>query len=435
MLEQIQKDWHAAITSSTRKLIRHEQIEVKGEKITKSQIVEFQFRGIKAYMELELFHGDENQPADKRRYRNTVQIPSTNKQVVIYPREWSSKVEKMMAILVAFTKGREHENRVAIRRQQAIARETQKFVKSCVSGLEKTTFNKDEKAFILKWLDSNADPKNMSWIKVLLDVLVKYHAYITGRGLIEYNFDLGNEINSYVPNCYDTCARIINASTHPNGAKFLPMRVANILFLEEKTIRMPGEENDPRKVSVGIYVMRTMFAMIWDVCTEASAFDRSRLFVYICEFLGAYYAYATGIPVDKQCAITQERFIKKKNRDAARRINGETGNRGQRFRERPQGPILNLGDAYGDVLEQAVSRSKQDKRFKPDEYEEEDEEKYNKVKKSKPVVIVPEVEDDEPEVEEEIPDTTEEVDDAPIEETPVQNLGAISDILDKADLL
>ena len=120
MLEQLQKDWKSAITSNERKLIRQDVIDVNGEKVVKSQKVLFMFRNIEAFMDLELFRGDEHLPREKRRYRNTVQVPSTNKQVVIFPREWKSPVEKMMTILIAFTKGRDHEDRVAIRRQMAV---------------------------------------------------------------------------------------------------------------------------------------------------------------------------------------------------------------------------------------------------------------------------------------------------------------------------
>ena len=376
MLEQMQKDWRAAITSENRKLLRQDIIEVNGEKVVKSQKVLFQFRGVDAFMELELFRGDETLPAAKRRYRNTVQVPSTNKQIVVYPHEWKSQTEKIMTILIAFTKGRDHEDRVAIRRQMAMMRENEKIFDEFKNSLSKTSFDEEEKTFIVNWIDNNVNARKMNWNRVLLEVLVKYHNYITGRGLIELGINLGQEAGKHLKRCYDTAARIINASTHQNGKRYLPREVANPLFLEI------------REVPMAIYVVRSLFAKIWDRCFEEGNSDNSMLFAWICDFLGAYYSMVTGIALDKHCAELQQRFIEANNRRMARKLNGNQGSPNKRFREPVQGPIMTFGDEYGDVLDQAAKAVRQkaprvnpkDKLYEEDEAAEESFEKDQKPK-------------------------------------------------------
>ena len=416
MLEQLQKDWKSAITSNERKLIRQDVIDVNGEKVVKSQKVLFMFRNIEAFMDLELFRGDEHLPREKRRYRNTVQVPSTNKQVVIFPREWKSPVEKMMTILIAFTKGRDHEDRVAIRRQMAVMRENDIVVEQFKSSLNKTSFDDDERSFIINWLDNNTNPKKVSWNKVLLEILVKYHNYVTGRGLIELGINLGPESSKHIRRCFDTAARVINASTHQNGKRYLPREVANPLFLEI------------RDVPMAIYVVRSMYAKIWDRCFEEGNSDNSVLFAWVCDFLGAYYSKVTGIPLDKHCQELQQRFIEAANRRAARRINGTNGT-GRNFREPVQGPIMTLGDEYGDVLDQAAKALKHERVNKKDrDYEEKElpqEERKPQKRKFRPAVVTVETEESD----------ANETQTEKFEESESSNLGSVGDAFDRADLL
>ena len=416
MLEQLQKDWKSAITSNERKLIRQDVIDVNGEKVVKSQKVLFMFRNIEAFMDLELFRGDEHLPREKRRYRNTVQVPSTNKQVVIFPREWKSPVEKMMTILIAFTKGRDHEDRVAIRRQMAVMRENDIVVEQFKSSLNKTSFDDDERSFIINWLDNNTNPKKVSWNKVLLEILVKYHNYVTGRGLIELGINLGPESGKHVRRCFDTAARVINASTHQNGKRYLPREVANPLFLEI------------RDVPMAIYVVRSMYAKIWDRCFEEGNSDNSVLFAWVCDFLGAYYSKVTGIPLDKHCQELQQRFIEAANRRAARRINGTNGT-GRNFREPVQGPIMTFGDEYGDVLDQAAKALKHERVNKKDrDYEEKElpqEERKPQKRKFRPAVVTVETEESD----------ANETQTEKFEESESSNLGSVGDAFDRADLL
>ena len=416
MLEQLQKDWKSAITSNERKLIRQDVIDVNGEKVVKSQKVLFMFRNIEAFMDLELFRGDEHLPREKRRYRNTVQVPSTNKQVVIFPREWKSPVEKMMTILIAFTKGRDHEDRVAIRRQMAVMRENDIVVEQFKASLNKTSFDDDERSFIINWLDNNTNPKKVSWNKVLLEILVKYHNYVTGRGLIELGINLGPESSKHIRRCFDTAARVINASTHQNGKRYLPREVANPLFLEI------------RDVPMAIYVVRSMYAKIWDRCFEEGNSDNSVLFAWVCDFLGAYYSKVTGIPLDKHCQELQQRFIEAANRRAARRINGTNGT-GRNFREPVQGPIMTFGDEYGDVLDQAAKALKHERVNKKDrDYEEKElpqEERKPQKRKFRPAVVTVETEESE----------AKETQTEKFEESESSNLGSVGDAFDRADLL
>ena len=416
MLEQLQKDWKSAITSNERKLIRQDVIDVNGEKVVKSQKVLFMFRNIEAFMDLELFRGDEHLPREKRRYRNTVQVPSTNKQVVIFPREWKSPVEKMMTILIAFTKGRDHEDRVAIRRQMAVMRENDIVVEQFKSSLNKTSFDDDERSFIINWLDNNTNPKKVSWNKVLLEILVKYHNYVTGRGLIELGINLGPESGKHIRRCFDTAARVINASTHQNGKRYLPREVANPLFLEI------------RDVPMAIYVVRSMYAKIWDRCFEEGNSDNSVLFAWVCDFLGAYYSKVTGIPLDKHCQELQQRFIEAANRRAARRINGTNGT-GRNFREPVQGPIMTFGDEYGDVLDQAAKALKHERVNKKDrDYEEKElpqEERKPQKRKFRPAVVTVETEESD----------ANETQTEKFEESESSNLGSVGDAFDRADLL
>ena len=416
MLEQLQKDWKSAITSNERKLIRQDVIDVNGEKVVKSQKVLFMFRNIEAFMDLELFRGDEHLPREKRRYRNTVQVPSTNKQVVIFPREWKSPVEKMMTILIAFTKGRDHEDRVAIRRQMAVMRENDIVVEQFKASLNKTSFDDDERSFIINWLDNNTNPKKVSWNKVLLEILVKYHNYVTGRGLIELGINLGPESGKHIRRCFDTAARVINASTHQNGKRYLPREVANPLFLEI------------RDVPTAIYVVRSMYAKIWDRCFEEGNSDNSVLFAWVCDFLGAYYSKVTGIPLDKHCQELQQRFIEAANRRAARRINGTNGT-GRNFREPVQGPIMTFGDEYGDVLDQAAKALKHERVNKKDrDYEEKElpqEERKPQKRKFRPAVVTVETEESD----------ANETQTEKFEESESSNLGSVGDAFDRADLL
>ena len=416
MLEQLQKDWKSAITSNERKLIRQDVIDVNGEKVVKSQKVLFMFRNIEAFMDLELFRGDEHLPREKRRYRNTVQVPSTNKQVVIFPREWKSPVEKMMTILIAFTKGRDHEDRVAIRRQMAVMRENDIVVEQFKASLNKTSFDDDERSFIINWLDNNTNPKKVSWNKVLLEILVKYHNYVTGRGLIELGINLGPESGKHIRRCFDTAARVINASTHQNGKRYLPREVANPLFLEI------------RDVPMAIYVVRSMYAKIWDRCFEEGNSDNSVLFAWVCDFLGAYYSKVTGIPLDKHCQELQQRFIEAANRRAARRINGTNGT-GRNFREPVQGPIMTFGDEYGDVLDQAAKALKHERVNKKDrDYEEKElpqEERKPQKRKFRPAVVTVETEESD----------ANETQTEKFEESESSNLGSVGDAFDRADLL
>ena len=416
MLEQLQKDWKSAITSNERKLIRQDVIDVNGEKVVKSQKVLFMFRNIEAFMDLELFRGDEHLPREKRRYRNTVQVPSTNKQVVIFPREWKSPVEKMMTILIAFTKGRDHEDRVAIRRQMAVMRENDIVVEQFKASLNKTSFDDDERSFIISWLDNNTNPKKVSWNKVLLEILVKYHNYVTGRGLIELGINLGPESGKHIRRCFDTAARVINASTHQNGKRYLPREVANPLFLEI------------RDVPMAIYVVRSMYAKIWDRCFEEGNSDNSVLFAWVCDFLGAYYSKVTGIPLDKHCQELQQRFIEAANRRAARRINGTNGT-GRNFREPVQGPIMTFGDEYGDVLDQAAKALKHERVNKKDrDYEEKElpqEERKPQKRKFRPAVVTVETEESD----------AKETQTEKFEESESSNLGSVGDAFDRADLL
>ena len=416
MLEQLQKDWKSAITSNERKLIRQDVIDVNGEKVVKSQKVLFMFRNIEAFMDLELFRGDEHLPREKRRYRNTVQVPSTNKQVVIFPREWKSPVEKMMTILIAFTKGRDHEDRVAIRRQMAVMRENDIVVEQFKASLNKTSFDDDERSFIISWLDNNTNPKKVSWNKVLLEILVKYHNYVTGRGLIELGINLGPESGKHIRRCFDTAARVINASTHQNGKRYLPREVANPLFLEI------------RDVPMAIYVVRSMYAKIWDRCFEEGNSDNSVLFAWVCDFLGAYYSKVTGIPLDKHCQELQQRFIEAANRRAARRINGTNGT-GRNFREPVQGPIMTFGDEYGDVLDQAAKALKHERVNKKDrDYEEKElpqEERKPQKRKFRPAVVTVETEESD----------ANETQTEKFEESESSNLGSVGDAFDRADLL
>lgn len=410
MLEQLQKDWKAAITSADRKLIRQDIIEVNGERVVKSQKVLFKFRNTEAFMDLELFRGDEHLSREKRRYRNTVQVPSTNKQVIIYPREWDSPVEKMMTILIAFTKGRDHEDRMAIRRQLAVIRENDIVVEQFRTSLNKTSFDEDEKSFIINWLDNNIKSKKVSWNKVLLEIIVKYHNYVTGRGLIELGINLGHDSSKHVNRCYDTAARIINASNHPNGKRYLPREVANPLFLEIKDVLMP------------IYVVRSMYAKIWDRCFEEGNSDNSVLFVWICDFLGAYYSKVTGVPLEKHCQDIQQRFIEAANRRAARRISGKNGT-GRNFREPVQGPIMTVGDEYGNVLDQAVKSLKHERVDKNRECEEE--ELKPQKRKFRPAVVTVETEESE----------YKETQTEKFEKSEDSDLGSVGDAFDRADLL
>lgn len=424
MLEQLQKDWKAAITSNERKLLKQDFCEgADGQQVVKHQKVLFKFRNTEAIMELELFRGDEMlEDPKKRRYRNTVQVPSTNKQVVIFPREWKSPVEKMMTILIAFTKGRDHEDRVAIRRQLAVMRENDKVIDEFKARLNKTSFDNDEKNFIVQWLDNNSNSRKMLWNRVLLEILVKYHNYITGRGLIELGINLGPEANRHVRRCYDTAAKIISASTHDNGKRYLPREVANPLFLGIKDVPM------------AIYVVRSMFAKIWDRCFEEGNNDNSMLFAWVCDFLGAYYAKITGVPLENHCTELQQRYVEAKNRRTARKIEGRN-NQQRRFREAPQGPIVTIEDAYGDVLDQAAEQVR--KRFDKKErvnpkdrrYEEDGEaeatleqpQKPQLKRKLRPVVVTAE--------------TAESNEQSNFEEQDTKDLGSIGDAFDKADLL
>ena len=251
---------------------------------------------------------------------------------------------------------------------------------------------------------------------MLLEILVKYHNYVTGRGLIELGINLGPESGKHIRRCFDTAARVINASTHQNGKRYLPREVANPLFLEI------------RDVPMAIYVVRSMYAKIWDRCFEEGNSDNSVLFAWVCDFLGAYYSKVTGIPLDKHCQELQQRFIEAANRRAARRINGTNGT-GRNFREPVQGPIMTFGDEYGDVLDQAAKALKHERVNKKDrDYEEKElpqEERKPQKRKFRPAVVTVETEESE----------AKETQTEKFEESESSNLGSVGDAFDRADLL
>lgn len=421
MLLQLQKDWQSAITSNERKLVKQDFITNKnGERVIRHQKVLFKFRNVDAVMDLELFHGDEALPIANRRYRNTVLVPSTNKSIELYPREWKSPVDKMMAILIAFTKGRDHEDRVAIRRQRAVIRENDKVVNEYKSRLSKTSFDNEEINFVVQWLDNNSNMRKMSWNKTLLQILIAYHNYITGRGLIELGINLGPDAATHISRCYSTLARILISSTHQTGKRYLTREKAGPLFLTSKEVALP------------IYVVRSLFSKIWDKCFEDDAHDSSFLFVWVCDFLGAYYAKITGIPVDKHCVDIQQRIVDARNRRVARKLEGRNGS-DRRFRDRPQGPIITIDAAYGDVLDEALEKSKKQNsknrnNKKNRQHEEEtdvredvEEQPQPKLKrKLRPVVVTEVVK---------TPSDNVEVD------APQENLGSVSDAFAKIDLM
>ena len=238
--------------------------------------------------------------------------------------------------------------------------------------------------------------------------------------MIELGINLGPESGKHIRRCYDTAARIINVSTHQNGKRYLPREVANPFFLEI------------RDVPIAIYVVRSLFAKIWDRCFEEANNDNSTLFVWICDFLGAYYSKVTGIPLDKHCTELQQKFIEANNRRMARKLNGTPNNPNKKFREPIQGPIMTVGDEYGDVLDEAAKAITKQRRervnpkeraYEDDAEREEQLSKPHPKQKLRPAVITVETA-------ESVEEPTEK-----FEESEQENLGSMSEAFDKSDLL
>ena len=81
------------------------------------------------------------------------------------------------------------------------------------------------------------------------------------------------------------------------------------------------------------------------------------MFRYFLNYLGAYYAQVTGIPLDKHCTEIQQKFIAMRNREQNRRLNGNP-NPANRFREPKHAPILAFDGELGAALDEAFEKTK-----------------------------------------------------------------------------
>ena len=346
MLIDYMREWNAATSPTAQKVVESEtKIKiVNGERVIVEQLQEATFQNVKCHLKFTLFKGHETLPPKSRDYKRRLIVPSTSKEVLLYPRNWASKAEKMMHILMAIRPGRDHEEHLLKLQQRAMVRMNKEIIDHYKDELVKTTYTPEEQDFLVQWVDKNTLTNTLSWNSCLFEILIKYHHQITGRGIIETGFNLGSEVAFHVKRSYGIAAEVINAANNSRN-DFLYREIATKLFLSA----------DPNKDPVARCYVRLAYSGMWDMCHDKSKVygDSERLFVYVCRCIAAYYEKVTGISVEEECAFMTRKRNAHSDRVAKRTLNGTTKSQTEQLVD-PSTPITTFGAEFGDVLSQAV---------------------------------------------------------------------------------
>ena len=353
MYNEIAATWSAAINSCDRKVLYQTTVPgLNGENVVKVQKIKFSCWNIEAIMEMELYNGDERKQPNQRRYKQTLIVPSTNKRALL-TRQWKSTIDKLMAIIIAFTKGREHEDRLMLRRQKAIKEENESLLKDKLVDLEKTTFTKKECEFIFNWIVEHTDPRNIMRNMTVMRVFIELHNRITGRGLIELGFNLGNESNLYLDMCYVLTAKCFLCSKLNDSVRYISNTKASKLFIQE---------NDYD--SFAKHVAKMLFALTLDICREDDPHHGNEVFMFVCELFAAYYEWITNKPFQKKLEEVEASHIAWQNRKSANRFGVSNGSSVSPADILPMGTV---GEEFADVLNNAIVHNDKRNGRKPNE--------------------------------------------------------------------
>lgn len=338
MLKQFFYDWNTAIQSRT---IVNETRNPAG--VITMQETKFTFRDVEITMFSRILPGSDKLPAEKRKWVSEMFVPSTNK--IIPSVRYNSKARCAAEIIAALIPGRAHEDLVEARNQRRRKQYMEKLYNDRKVRLAQTSFSAEEQEFILNWMQGHAIVGRVSWDDAIVDILCKYHAYITGIGLADHGINLNEEANLHIGRMYNTaCQLITEAFVDKKGLLALTRGSLSRNFLAPR-------EN----VKYGIYVVRSGYAKIFDECTLSTKF------MHVVALIAAYYAKLTGVSVDDRIAELKAYREKQKERKHDRAFKGNNHKSGNNkmvstysTRMAPIGSTI--GDAFGDVLDEAVKK-------------------------------------------------------------------------------
>lgn len=336
MLNQFFYDWNTAIQSRT---IVNETRNPAGVIIM--QETKFKFRDVEITMFSRILPGSDKLPPEKRRWASEMFVPSTNK--IIPSVRYNSKARCAAEILAALIPGRAHEDLVEARNQNRRKQFMEKLNSTRKARLAQTSFATEHQEFILDWIQNHVIAGRVSWDDTLVDILCKYHAYITGIGLSEHSINLNEEARLHIGRMYNTACQLISESfTDKKGLPALTRGSLSRNFLAPRD-----------NIKYGVYVVRSAYAKIFDECTLSTKF------MHVVALIAEYYAKVTGVSIEDRIAEMKAYREKQKEKKFHKEFKGHsaksTNNNTVATYSTRMTPIgSTIGDAFGDVLDQAV---------------------------------------------------------------------------------
>ncbi len=328
MLNQFFADWNTAMQSRT---IISELKSRSG--VILNQETEFTFRDTKIVMYSKLVAGGENLPANKRKWDNGLYVPSTKK--VIPATTHKSRTKCAVAILLALTPGYEHEDRIALRKQNREKRIADNYKNQHKQALAGTTFTTDEINLIVDWVENNAVNNHYSWGGIIIDAMKKHHQLITGRELSSIGIELGYDEKLHTTRMFNTVADMV---TRTFKDKFgIPIIFRDAL---DRNFRYPKEN-----IKYAIYVVRNAF------CKLYAEIDSPAKFTYLVNLLSKYYEYLFDTTVADRKDELKVRREKMTDRKVKQQINGKTTKPSRVFESKPVPVENSIGNMFGDVLD------------------------------------------------------------------------------------
>ena len=334
MLKQLLADWNTAIQS--RKVING-TTNPKGVVLT--QTTKFRFRNTDFEMFTKIYPGDENAPDRKRRYRNEIFVPRTNKFVPNLT--FKSHAAMMAAILCALTEGNEHEDKVAKREQERKEKFFAELRKERCVRLTSCGYTSDETEVLLNWLDTHVYDDHLHWCETAVDVMCKHYQYITGRGLIEIGINLKDEAKRHIDRMYTTIANLMRDTARDKyGYPVFTKHTCSKQFLFPK-------EN----LSYGVYTVRSAFTKIFNECGFGAKFH------YVIELIATLYEHMTNTSLADKSAeakLRQERMYENYVKQAANGgVKKNSGKTKAVATAAASMPLVgsSIGDLFGDVLD------------------------------------------------------------------------------------
>lgn len=334
MLNQFFYDWNTAIQSRT---IVNETRNPAG--VITMQETRFKFRDVEITMFSRILPGSDKLPPEKRRWASEMFVPSTNK--IIPSVRYTSKARCAAEILAALIPGRAHEDLVEARNQNRRKQFMEKLNSTRKARLAQTSFTPEDQEFILDWIQNHVVAGRVSWDDTLIDILCEYHAYITGVGLADHGINLNEEAKLHVGRMYNTACQLISeAFTDKKGLLALTRGSLSRNFLAPRD-----------NIKYGVYVVRSGYAKIFDKCTLSTKF------MHVISLIAEYYARVTGQSIEDRISEMKAYREKQKERKINKAFKGHTNKSNNTVatystRMTPIGSTI--GDAFGDILDQAV---------------------------------------------------------------------------------